>query len=387
MRIWPSRKQKSEQTPLDAILAVLHQEGIPLAAPASGRRAQGARFVEVSIHLDQRRAGSMTARKAANSNTLSAIQAAARVEGLYARPVENTVVYQYQLDEAMWSCHKRADLLSPDGIGLGVERTPVTFALDKKSALIAGDTLSGKSVTIESILFALMGNYNPDEMGLVIIDPNMSLGNRIEGKRAGSFTNVAHLLRPVAYSRRQVAEAIDSVYGEWKHRVRNTIQGTQTTVLVIDDLMSEAVIGNEDACSQEYLTKLSQLASWGVANNIFLLIGTQYPKVDSVLDFLVGNLDLCFIGHVADSNASRALAGRDGVNAHLLTGSGDFIQVFDGTMVRFQVAEPTQDDFNRLERRPVRPEPVEQVQIINAPVRRPNQNSNVVKPVPLSASL
>jgi len=53
------------------------------------------------------------------------------------------------------------------------------------------------------------------EMGLVVIDPNRTLGVRKAGLRAvevGSFTNAVHLLRPIAASVDQVEEAINYVY-------------------------------------------------------------------------------------------------------------------------------------------------------------------------------
>ncbi|MEW5958868.1 MAG: hypothetical protein AB1801_14140 [Chloroflexota bacterium] len=74
------------------------------------------------------------------------------------------------------------------------------------------------------------------------------------------------------------------------------------------------------------------------------------------------------VSHVTDENASRLLAGRGGVNAHRLTGNGDFVQVAENTLVRFQVAEPTRRDFERLERQPVAAEPVGPVDIIDVPV-------------------
>ncbi|MCP4285885.1 MAG: hypothetical protein GY792_15755, partial [Gammaproteobacteria bacterium] len=151
---------------LDATLAVLRREGIPLATPVHGRPARGARFIEIPVHLDRRRVGPMAMRKVFNGGTISAIQAAARVDGLNIWQVRDAIVYQYQLDQQFWKFYKRADLPSPDGIGLGVGRTLVPFVLHNKNTLVAGETRSGKSVTIESILFALMGSYAQNEMGL-----------------------------------------------------------------------------------------------------------------------------------------------------------------------------------------------------------------------------
>ena len=53
---------------LDATLAVLQREGIPLARPVHGKPARGARFIEIPINLDRRRcAKSSTAAPSAPS--------------------------------------------------------------------------------------------------------------------------------------------------------------------------------------------------------------------------------------------------------------------------------------------------------------------------------
>ena len=133
--------------------------------------------------------------------------------------VRDAIIYQYQLDQALWKYYRRADLPSPEGIGLGVGRSLVPFTLDNKNTLVAGETRSGKSVTIESILFALIGSYPQGEIGLVIVDPNRTLGVRKDGLRAvevGSFTNAVHLLRPIAASADQVEESINYVYLQWQ---------------------------------------------------------------------------------------------------------------------------------------------------------------------------
>ena len=61
---------------LDATLAVLQREGIPLARPVHGKPARGARFIEIPINLDRQRVGPAAMRKIFNSGTISAIDEA-----------------------------------------------------------------------------------------------------------------------------------------------------------------------------------------------------------------------------------------------------------------------------------------------------------------------
>jgi hypothetical protein len=385
MKLWPFRPDKLKTAPaqltpvqryglqyLEATLAVLAREHIPLAAPVHGQPARGARFLEIPINLDRGHIGPIAMRKLFSHNTLSAIQAAARVDAVNAWQVKDTVVYQYQLDRELWKYYKRADLPAPNGIGLGVGRRLVQFSLNNKNVLVAGETRSGKSVTMESIMFAVMSSYTPPEAGLVVIDPNRTLGIRKDGLKAitiGAFTNAAHLLRPIAYEAQEIADSINYVYAAWRQRRTNGIQGGPGIVLVIDELMHEAVIGDKetDNYNQEHLAKLAQIASQGLKHNIFLVAGAQDPKVSTTSGLLMRSLTLRYVGQVTDPVASRTLSGRDGVNAHLLTGNGDFVEVGEHGLSRFQVAEPAAQDFERLERRPVEAAPVEPVEVINPP--------------------
>ena len=79
---------------LDATLAVLRREGIPLAHPVHGKPARGARFIEIPINLDQQRVGPIAMRKIFNNGTLSAIQAAARVDSVNAWQIRDSRLEQ-----------------------------------------------------------------------------------------------------------------------------------------------------------------------------------------------------------------------------------------------------------------------------------------------------
>lgn len=226
-------------------------------------------------------------------------------------------------------------------------------------------TRSGKSVTVESILLALMAAYPHDRLGLVVVDTNRTLGSRKNGlsvTEIGQLTHAAHLLRPVATTAQAAAAAIDFVYRLLLERKASSRQGERGVVLVIDELMDAAVVGDRDSRTyhESHLVKLSQIASLGLKFNLFLVLGAQDPKIGNLSLLLLRNVGRRLVGRVADSVASRVLAGREGVGCHRLTDRGDFVQVTGETVERFQVAEPTGADYDRLERVPT--EPVEEVE-------------------------
>ena len=154
---------------LDATLAVLQREGIPLARPVHGKPARGARFIEIPINLDRQRVGPAAMRKIFNSGTISAIEAAARVDSVNVWQVRDAIIYQYQLDQALWKYYRRADLPSPEGIGLGVGRSLVPLGGSDPMEVAA----LGKPVVIGNCqagwaLMMLAAKY-PDLCGPLIV--------------------------------------------------------------------------------------------------------------------------------------------------------------------------------------------------------------------------
>lgn len=355
---------------LMATLKVLDLEKVPLANPANGTPARGARFLEIPINLDRQRVASMSMRKVVNVATLAAIQATAGTDAVMARQEGGQIIYQFQLAPAFWQQFTRADLEEPVGIGLAAGRRLVKFAMDGHT-MVAGGTRSGKSVTVEGILFSVMSSLPPDKVKLALVDTHHTFGVRKVGmgtKKIGDFTNAAHLYCPVAYNAVDAGRTIDAVYAEWKRRKANNIQDADYLILAIDELMDEAVlgemIGKNQYFYQDRLEKLSQLAGGAAKFNILLIVGAQDPKVSTTDARLIRNLLRRYIGHCADETASRVLTGMPNAGAQFLTEKGDFLEVSPETISnsnfnikgRFQVAEPTMTDFDRLYRCPT-PDP------------------------------
>ncbi|MCL4296120.1 MAG: hypothetical protein KJ077_10350 [Anaerolineae bacterium] len=367
---------------LMATVRILRDEKVPLGNPVNGRVTRGARFLEIPVRLDPNRVGPVAMRKVTSAGMLQAIQAAAQVSAVMARQEESQIIYQYQLERSLWQQYTRADLSRPGGIGLGAGRRVVEFS-PTMHTMVAGMTRSGKSVTIESLIFALMAIFRPNQLRLALVDPHHTFGVRKVGmgvNHIGEFANAAHLYCPIAYTAEQVGWTVEAVYHEWKRRKTNNIQDGPVIVLVIDELLDEAVLGEEISKGkyvyQKRLAMLAQLAGGGAKFNIFLVLGTQDPKISTTDATLMRNLGRRLIGHCTDDVASRTLTGMPNAQAHLLTMAGDFLDISPETIgessfqirSRFQVAAPTRDDFERLARQESPPWPVAQTELMDEPV-------------------
>ena len=75
--------------------------------------------------------------------------------------------------------------------------------------------------------------------------------------------------------------------------------------------------------------------------------------------FFVGSVFLPYGLNTAKASTSILLTGHAGLNAHKLTGAGDFLHVAKGQAIRFQMAQATQVDFDGLDRVEVKPISVE----------------------------
>ncbi|MBI1879321.1 MAG: DUF87 domain-containing protein, partial [Chloroflexi bacterium] len=228
---------------------------------------------------------------------------------------------------------------------------PVEFAFDPPHALVAGTTGSGKSVTIASILFALMTTYSPDELGVVIVDPD---------KELTSFSNAAHLEIPIAHEEEQICKALLWADNELKHRRTNDIKDGKTLVIAMDEAQQNKVLG-----VSKNLAIVQNLAQ-GRKYKIHLILGTQKPT-HTDMPKILDNLSNRFVGLVTDAGIGSRLTGQPGLNCNKLTGKGDFIHVAGATVERLQVAMVMPRDFDTLGRREIQPIEIEETDISELP--------------------
>lgn len=268
------------------------------------------------------------------------IAMAANVQAVLAARQAGQITYQFQLNPGFWQSYTRADLPSPGAVGLGERRMPVEFTFRQPHALIAGSSGSGKTEAAKSVLVSLMMTNVPESLGVVLVNPKRDMAD---------FENAAHLVTRPAYTPEESRAAIAYVDDQLRQRIEGRPIG-RAILLVIDE---PDLVGLEGAT----LASVQNIAKIGRSFQVRLLVATQKPthkELPKILDQLLNR----FVGLVSDAGVSANLTGRAGLQAHKLTGQGDFLHIEGPETTRFQVALATVDDFERLPRAEAGPIPV-----------------------------
>jgi S-DNA-T family DNA segregation ATPase FtsK/SpoIIIE len=213
-------------------------------------------------------------------------------------------------------------------LGRDVAGAPIVLDLGAMPhLLVAGQTGSGKSVSISSILCSLLLNATPDDVRILIGD--------LKRVDFTAFGDVPHLIAPVMTDADKILNALFWVVGEMDRRYRlfartssrNIGQynekhtGTDRipyVVFVIDelaDLMLQAPIQVE-----KQITRVAQLAR---ATGIHLVLGTQRPSVDVITGLIKANVPARIAFATASAVDSRTIIDMTG--AEKLLGRGDML--------------------------------------------------------------
>src|SRR6266850_330021 len=213
-------------------------------------------------------------------------------------------------------------------LGRDVAGAPIVLDLGAMPhLLVAGQTGSGKSVNISSILCSLLLNATPDDVRLLIGD--------LKRVDFTAFGDVPHLIAPVMTDADKILNALFWVVGEMDRRYRLFARTSSRNigqynekhtgsdripyvVFVIDelaDLMLQAPIQVE-----KQITRVAQLAR---ATGIHLVLGTQRPSVDVITGLIKANVPARIAFATASSVDSRTIIDMTG--AEKLLGRGDML--------------------------------------------------------------
>ncbi len=217
---------------------------------------------------------------------------------------------------------------------------PLSFAIGKDIAgdavvgelnkmphlLIAGQTGSGKSVMINTLLSSLLYRNSPSDMRLILVDPK-----QVE---MAPYEDIPHLLAPIITEPEKTISALKWAVNEMERRydllaeqkirdiksynAKMTEQAMPYIVIVIDELADLMMIAARDV--EALIVRLAQKAR---AIGIHLVLATQRPSVDVITGLIKANVPARIAFTVASQVDSRTIL--DQVGAEKLLGQGDML--------------------------------------------------------------
>jgi S-DNA-T family DNA segregation ATPase FtsK/SpoIIIE len=226
-------------------------------------------------------------------------------------------------------------LKSPLRFALGQDVAGNAIAADLSAMphlLIAGQTGSGKSVCVNSLICCLLLHNTPDDLRLIMVDPK-----RVE---LTNYNGIPHLLAPVVVETEKVVGVLQWVLREMDMRYHKLAQaGTRNIgeynarldsrgdgkekklpklVVFIDELADLMMLAPDE--TQSAITRLAQLSR---ATGIHLVIATQRPSVEVVTGIIKANFPARIAFAVASNTDSRVILDQPG--AERLLGRGDML--------------------------------------------------------------
>lgn len=212
-------------------------------------------------------------------------------------------------------------------IGRDIAGKPVVASLAKMPhLLVAGQTGSGKSVMINTILTSLLYNHSPAELKLILVDPK-----QVE---MAPYEDIPHLLTPVITEPEKCISALKWAVAEMERRYRTLAENKKRNiaefnalkdeesmpyvVIVIDELADLMMMAARDV--EALIVRIAQKAR---AVGIHLVLATQRPSVDVITGLIKANVPARIAFTVASQIDSRTII--DGVGAEKLLGMGDML--------------------------------------------------------------
>ena len=219
----------------------------------------------------------------------------------------------------------------PISIGVDTIGNPKIIDLAKMPhLLIAGQTGSGKSVCINSIILSLLYTKTPEECELVLVDPK-----RVE---MASYANMPHLRVPVVTEPDDAVEVFQSLISEMESRyellqeykVRNIESYNEKAmikmpyIVTLVDEMSDLMMTSGKEL-EAMIVRIAQLAR---AVGIHLVLATQRPVAKVITGLIKSNMPSRIAFQVASKLDSRVILDDNG--AEKLIGRGDMLMLNPG---------------------------------------------------------
>ena len=256
------------------------------------------------------------------------------------------------------------------GIGKDISGQVVVGELGKMPhLLIAGQTGSGKSVMINTLLCSLLYRNSPSDMKLILVDPK-----QVE---MAPYADIPHLLTPVINEPEKTISALKWAVNEMERRykllagekIRNIKEynkrlqsrakkiaiadengnvqehedGSMPYIVIVVDEMSDLMM----MAKKDVETLIVRLAQKSRAVGIHLVLATQRPSVNVITGLIKANVPARIAFTVATQVDSMTILGQSG--AEKLLGQGDmlFYVTSMSKPKRIQGAWVTDDEVNK----------------------------------------
>lgn len=257
------------------------------------------------------------------------------------------------LKEILESSTENKELLLT-GLGKDINGKPIVICLNKMPhLLIAGQTGSGKSICISTIIISLIMRTNPDEVKLMLIDPK-----KVEMLL---YANMPHLMCPVITDAKKASVALNKVVSEMDKRydlfssvgvrniegyneyaIENGVNKMPYLVIIIDELADLMLVASKDV--EDSIQRITQLAR---AAGIHLIVATQRPSVNVITGVIKANIPSRISFAVSSQIDSRTIL--DSIGAEDLLGKGDMLLSVTGMdLKRIQGAYVSDKEINRI---------------------------------------
>ena len=249
--------------------------------------------------------------------------------------IPNEKVEMVRLRDVLESPEARKSV-SKIAVGLGKDNAGRYIVADiakMPHVLIAGQTGSGKSVCINSIIASILFRATPEEVRLILIDPKMV--------ELSVYNEIPHLVCPVVTDCKKAASALDWAVAEMEMRYKRfsergvrDIKGYNKAlkedekpmpqmVIIIDELADLMMVAPGEV--EDSICRLAQLAR---AAGMHLVIATQRPSVNVITGIIKANIPTRIAFSVASQVDSRTMIDHGG--AEKLLGNGDMLFVPSG---------------------------------------------------------
>lgn len=231
-------------------------------------------------------------------------------------------------------------------VGKDISGEPVVSELNKMPhLLIAGQTNSGKSVMINTLLCSLLYRNAPSDMKLILVDPK-----QVE---MAAYADIPHLLSPVIVEPEKTVSALKWAVNEMERRytllaeekvrdiksyntkvkakgkhvsvpdedgnMQEVDGGTMPYIVIVIDEMNDLMM----VAARDVEALIVRLAQKARAVGIHLVLATQRPSVNVITGIIKANIPARIAFTVTSQVDSRTILDQAG--AEKLLGQGDML--------------------------------------------------------------